>query len=69
MSPLLHQLSKGTEIAMHSVTLLVKENQELRYANTKAIRNRTTEVLTYEGALTLSRKVRNVFQSWSYKSR
>jgi hypothetical protein len=55
MSPMLNQLAKGAEIAIHGMALLSKENEELRLMNSKVRQKRTAQrrSLAFQGALTI----------------
>jgi hypothetical protein len=50
---LFEQASKGAEIAYNHVTILSKENYELRQANTRAMRRKATKMLAFDGTLTI----------------
>jgi hypothetical protein len=51
----LNQLVKGCQLAMHSAAILARENQELRAANEKQLKNRkkSKKQLPYTGSLTV----------------
>jgi hypothetical protein len=51
----LDQLVKGCQLAIHSAVILAQENQELRAANKKQVKNskRSKKQIPYQGSLTI----------------